>query len=458
MSRLSAAATTVDVTPPAGTPLAGYGARGDAVSTGCHDPLEAGLFWLHDDGTGRDVVWVSLDVVGVDVALARAVAAAVTAATGRPDAAVLLCASHTHSAAAYWFHRPTAQPAMGPEDDAASAAMRADLVARIGAAAERLPSRLRPVRLLAAEGPVTGVGANRHRPDGPHDATAGVLLAVGKDGGAVAALVNYASHPTVLGHDNLQWSADWPGATRRALSGALAGLRPFGGTAADSDPPPVLFLQGAAGDSSARFLRRGQTFEEADRIGGLLAGQALTALLDSAHELDGELAVTRTTATLPTRRGGSVAEADAAEQDARAAWEAVRRTHPAGSPEERIARTRHEGTVAAVRMAGTGLPPSVELPLSVVAVGGSAWVHLPVELFAGLGARLRDGSPFAATRVVGYTDGYLGYVPDAAAYADGVYEAAVSLFDADGGELLCAAALALLEEAAAAASAREGAR
>jgi hypothetical protein len=220
----------------------------------------------------------------------------------------------------------------------------------------------------------------------------------------------------------------------------------------------VLFLQGAAGDSSARFLRRGQTVEEADRIGGLLAGHALTALLGSARELDGEVVVARSTALLHTRRAGSAADARAAERAARVAWESVCREFPAGSPEERIARTRHEGTMAALRMAETGLPPTVELPLSVVAVGGSAWVHLPVELFAGLGARLRDASPFDATRVVGYTDGYLGYVPDAAAYADGVYEAGVSLFDADGGGLLCAAALALLEEAAAAAAVTEGAR
>ncbi|MCU1615758.1 MAG: hypothetical protein JWO98_3298 [Frankiales bacterium] len=449
MTALSATATTVDVTPPAGTPLAGYGARGDAVSTGCHDPLEAALFWLHDEGSGRDVVWVTLDVVGVDAELARAVSAAVAGAIGRPDAAVLLCASHTHSSAAYWFHRPAAQPAMGPEDDAASAAMRADLVARIAGAARDLPGRLQAVRLLAAEGPVGGVGANRHRADGPHDPTVGLLAAVAEDGGVVAALVNYASHPTVLGHGNLLWSADWPGATRRALAGALAGLRPFGGAqAAGAGHPAVLFLQGAAGDVSARFVRRGQNFEEADRLGGLLAGQALAALLDHAEDVDGEIVVARTTAVLPTRGGGSPADARAAEAGARAEWVAVRREHTDGGPEERLARTRHEGALAALRMAETGLPPSVELPLSVVAVGRHAWVHVPVELFASFGLRLRKGSPFPATRVVGYTDGYLGYVPDAAAYRDGVYESGVSLFGPDGGEQLCAAVFELLEQVA----------
>jgi hypothetical protein len=217
----------------------------------------------------------------------------------------------------------------------------------------------------------------------------------------------------------------------------------------------VLFLQGAAGDSSARFVRRSQTFEEADRLGGLLAAQALTALLGSAREVTGGVVVARTTVALPTRRSGSTDEARAAEADARAAWQAVRRSHADGTPQERIARTRHEGTVAALRITETGLPPSVELPMTVVAVARHAFVHLPVELFATFGARIREHSPFAATRVVGYADGYLGYVPDADAYRDGVYESGVSLFDADGGEQLCAAALAQVDEAARAAALEE---
>jgi hypothetical protein len=448
---LQAAAATVEVTPPPGTPLAGYGARGEAVATGRHDPLEAGLLWLSDRDADSDLVWVTLDVVGVDVELSRALRAAVTEAIARPEAQVLLCASHTHSSAAHWFRRPTPQPAFGPENDEVSAGMRAELISRIAAAAGELPSRLRPVRLVAAEGTVRGVGGNRHRPDGPHDPSVGVLAAVGEDGDVLAVLLNYASHPTVLGHDNVFWSADWPGSARRALAAALGRLRPFGdpGHGGPVHEPAVLFLQGAAGDSSARFVRRSQSFAEADRLGGLLAGQALTALLAGAEEIpDGRLLARRGTVTLETHSGNSVEQARKDEAVARSAWEATRLDHSDGSPEERIARTRHEGTVVALRMAETGLPPTVELPLTVVTLGGYAWVHLPVELFASIGLRIREASPFSATRVVGYTDGYFGYVPDRAAYRDGVYESAASLFGPDAGDRLHDAALALLREVA----------
>jgi hypothetical protein len=109
-------------------------------------------------------------------------------------------------------------------------------------------------------------------------------------------------------------------------------------------------------------------------------------------------------------------------------------------------------------MAEAGLPATFELPLTVVALGGRAWVHLPVELFASFALRIRAASPFAATRVIGYTDGYLGYVADAEAHRDGVYEAGVSLFDPDASERLCDAAIALLRRTADQAGPAEAAR
>jgi hypothetical protein len=109
-------------------------------------------------------------------------------------------------------------------------------------------------------------------------------------------------------------------------------------------------------------------------------------------------------------------------------------------------------------MAGAGLPATVRLPLTVVAIGDLAWLHVPAELFASFGLSIRARSPFAATRVVGYTDDYVGYLADADAHRDGVYEAGVSMFDAAAGDRLCDAAEALLDEAAERTREREAVR
>ena len=437
------AGTRVELTPPPGSPLAGYGARDDAVATGAHDRLEAVLLSLRDvRSAGERATWVVIDAVAADRELATAVANAVGAALACPPDAVLVCATHTHSAPAGWIRR--VHPAF-PES--ADEAMRSEVIRRIAEAAAGLARTEREVRLLVADGPAPGIGTNRTDPAMPHDASVGLLAFIEASGAVGGLLVDHACHATVLGHDNLRWSADWPGAARRTLAAALATGRPFadGGGSGSRSAPTVAVVQGPAGDASPRFVRRAQSFGEVDRLGGLLAAHALEALLAArlAPGLSPRLVVRRATVTLPTRPLPSVAEARRLAAEAEAAWRAVATAEGAG-PRERIARTRHEGAELLARVAEVGLPPTLELPIAVVALGNDAWLHLPVELFASLGLAVRAGSSFARTRVVGYTDGYFGYVADRAAHEAGVYEASASLFDAAAGRRLAEASIGLL--------------
>jgi hypothetical protein len=207
----------------------------------------------------------------------------------------------------------------------------------------------------------------------------------------------------------------------------------------------VAVVQGSAGDASSRFVRRAQSFGEVDRLGGLLAAHALAALLASqpAPGPSPRLVVRRDTFSLPARPLPTPAEARRLATEAEAAWRSVVAAEGPG-PRERIARTRHEGAELLASVADGGLPPALELPVTVVALGEDAWLHLPVELFASFGLAIRAASPFARTRVVGYTDGYLGYVADRAAHEAGVYEASASLFDAAAGRHLAQASVGLL--------------
>jgi hypothetical protein len=253
-----------------------------------------------------------------------------------------------------------------------------------------------------------------------------------------------------MGYDNLAWSADWPGAARRAIADALIGLAPFEPGDASNERarhPTVTFLQGAAGDASPRFVRRGQNFAEVDRLGGLVGAAALEALLTGEPTATGTVSVGHAITTIPTRQLPSVEQVKQLSSAAEREWRAAEADHrPA--PEQRIARTRYEGTLMLAALADAGLPPSVQAHLSTVRIGDYAWVHLPVELFASFGLVIRRSSPFGWTRVIGYTDGYLGYVADTAAHNVGEYEAYGSMFDPRGGELLTHAALALLRQAA----------
>ncbi|CAG7623577.1 hypothetical protein [Actinacidiphila bryophytorum] len=423
---LLVAAATADITPPAGHLLGGYADR-TAPATGTADPLQATLIWLSGPAD-PGVLWLTLDAVAVDTVLASALAAAVGSAVGIPADRVLVCASHTHAAPVGWAGEIS--PAVpGVREPALEAA----LVAAAAAAARPLREGRRAGRLAWAGADAPGVGANRHRPDGPHDTSSGVL-AVHTADGLLALLLDHASHPTVLGPGNLRYSADWPGATRRALAAALGP-----GVA-------VGFLQGAAGDVSPRFVRRGRQASEVDRLGGLLAGPVLRALAD-ASPLPADIPrLRRSRAQVPVRRLPSAAESARTLAEARSVVAAL---PGQDTPAARLAQTRLQGAETAERLRAAGLPASLSLPIGVVTLGADhAWLHLPVELFASLGLRLRAASPRPETRVVGYTDGYFGYVPDREGVESACYEALTSYVTTEGAEVLVAAAGSALRHAA----------
>jgi hypothetical protein len=434
------AATTVDVTPPMKVPLAGYAAREPLPATGTHDRLTASLLWLSGATDDSSVCWVAVDAFGLDVAATERIRSSVAGRIGIGADAVLICSSHTHSGPATWS-------APSPDPDAIDR-----LIKDICRGAARLPAIRTSVTASWGTVPDAGVGANRYDPTGPHDASTGVLVLRDAENAVVTVLFDYACHPTVLGHANLDYSADYPAATRRVVRAALQE------TEGVETPPVVVFLQGAAGDVSTRFTRRASTFVEADRQGAMLAGALLRGVLaaEPAQLTGTGPLVLRGTCTVPTR---TLPTAAAVRKTLTAAEQAWAKVNPGDGPETpaiRIARTRYEGALALAALREQGLPASLDLPISVVAIGDVAWAHLPVEPFTCFGAEIRAGSPFARTRTIGYTDGYFGYLADDQAHRAGRYEALSSVFGPAAGPLVVAEAVALLHKAHAAADGRVG--
>lgn len=396
MTELLLAATSLDVTPPPGHRMDGYAARA-GVATGTADPLRATIIWLSTaDDPG--VLWLSLDAIAVSKDLAAALSAAAGAAAGIPSSHVVVSASHTHSAPSGWTGEiHPVIPALRELElaDALIASVRAAQLDR------------RPVTASWRSIEVIGVGTNRHRRNGPHDNTAGILALHSPEGSLEAVLFDFACHPTTYGPENLQYSADWVGAARAALAPAVVG-----------------FLQGAAGDVSPRFTRQGRGAAEVSRLGGLLASRVREALAGPGLELPQSApAIRRTTLDLKVR---DIPSADEAAQLVAVAEDRVNSTD---DPSGRISQTRLDGARGQALMAAASLPRSLELPISVVTMGDVCWINLPVELFAIHGACLQADSTHPVTRVIGYTDGYYGYVVDSSAAESGTYEALITYFD-----------------------------
>ena len=141
-------------------------------------------------------------------------------------------------------------------------------------AAVRACRDARAARLGLAMADGSGVGSNRHDPQGPSDPQVPVVVVRDRDTSDYLALMVVCNmHATVLHEDTRLVSGDFPAAARQFLQQHVCGRN-----------CPVVYHMGPSGNQSPRHVVRGHTFEEVDRLGGLL-GQAIAAAISSVHDL-----------------------------------------------------------------------------------------------------------------------------------------------------------------------------
>jgi hypothetical protein len=372
---------------PPGTRLGGYAAR-PGPSTGVLDELQA-----HVVTVGDAFAWVVLDMPFVHSGLAKAVAARVP---GLASANVWVSATHTHA---------------GPET-------------LEGVPAIPAPPRGEDVRITLRRLRLAGVGGQRSGARPRRTVPVDLLSFEARDGRLVGLLAVVPIHPTVLPADNLLASADLVGSIRRALAARLDGAW-------------IVVATGAAGDVSTRPHRREQTPGECDRLGALTADAVVRGLRSAPLiTVDGPgVEVRSARLTLPAK---PVASPDL-----------VRRLAA------RLDRARAHGEPVAVRTAFTALqaaelaqsepPPSAEpvCTVSTVRIGGLSLVALGAEPYLDLATQLGQRLNHPAV-LVGYTNGYLGYLPVRAAYRRADYEVLRSPVAAGSAERVLQVATSLL--------------
>lgn len=272
-SQLRAGTATGDITPPIGTPSAGYGDRAGAGMEGVHDPLLATALAL-DNGEVR-VVFVGVDHLGYDYAMVQEVVAGVVERTGDDEVRILLGSSHTHAGGGAYLDIPGLGEVLAGKFDPAARQVYVD--GAIEAASEALAA-LQPARIGIGYG--TAEGLSRYRGDWPPDVATlpdvAVLKVTTEAGEPLAVWFNFAAHATVLpGRANMQFSADFVGYARRAMRRALG-----------SSVVPV-FFNGAQADVSPAPPRGEDMWQRAEAMGETLAASVLEVWyrLDTAGTL-----------------------------------------------------------------------------------------------------------------------------------------------------------------------------
>lgn len=382
-----AGAASAVITPRTNMWMSGYAAR-KKPSDGTAQDLFAKALALKDE-TGKSLVIVTMDIIGVLPSLRQSVEAKVRERHGLPEQCLLLNASHTHCGPEY-------RARSGREREAAD--YTAFLEERLLGIIDGALSKLSPARLLYAHARC-GFAMNRRRnyalpkgdpnaakapnPDGPVDHDVPVLVVEGPGTNMVATLFGYACHNTTLSAVSMtnnvpryEFNGDYAGYAQETLQTGRPGLTAMflAGCGADQNPYPRHFM-----------VPYVAPLEFARHHGRTLAMAVEAAMASHVRPVRGPI---------------------------RASLEYIMLKRPEPKPKSGGKKTAPQAArrypVQVIRLGDD---------LSIIALGSEVVVDYSLRL-------KRELSDKSIVWVAGYSNDYGGYIPSRRILAEGGYEAA----------------------------------
>lgn len=479
MTKWFVGAAKVDITPSLHIPELGFVPRQHRFK-GVHDPLFAKAMAL--EANSNAAIIVTADAIGFHRNLlggrrdfVAEFRQRVHDATGIASEAIMLAASHAHSTPETIGLTPL------HEIKGTFEWVNALLDKLVACAVDAWQDR-KAADAFAAVGEVVGVSWSRRivgrdgkvyrLPDRPtdeqveredYDPQVGILLFRRDDGDIV--FVNFACHPTVVQVNDMV-SADYPSALMRFIETHLPNCK------------MCLFAQGACGDINTVYQTT-SSFDDVQLYGIALAGEVIKqvsllrlhyghpereAIAQTFRRISGwrsvmltpKIAYTCEQIVLPPRP--DLPNPDEAEAEYRQALEKVggqtwwMRSECELTDEERRLGAQVRAAWDKWQVAVRGRDEKERTAeLQVIALGEAALVGVSGELFVAPALWLKSNSPFPFTFIVGYANGYNGYLTVRGTWSQGGYEVSTGQWALCGdgsGEIIAERALELLSQMA----------
>ena len=261
IGRLEAGWSSCSITPPIGTPLAGFGDRKGKPSTGVHDEIFVKALTV-SDGTDKAVI-VGADMLIVPENVAELVCIRVSEQTTLTANDILFNASHNHSGPGAFAPGLASKAFSGTYDPNIP-------IFLAGAFTEAIVKSCRslePAKLMHGSVDAPEYIRNRTRKDGTVDSTLSYMLIEQQDGDRCF-LVSYSAHPTILGADNMQFTGEYPGFLMRRIK--------------EQTGAEAIYLGGSVGSMSPRSPEGGDPFDRCRAMGTALADKVLEAVVDTS--------------------------------------------------------------------------------------------------------------------------------------------------------------------------------
>lgn len=315
--------------------------------TGVHDPVFARCLVL-ENGPQKLAI-VSCDLCIMERDLRDLAVSKVPKDLGLTSDNILVCATHTHAAQGGYSKFRFARIATGGYDPA----LVEDMATQMAQSVVEACKALKNAQVGWGTAQDDRLSANRAVDGGPKDTEIGILRVDGADGTHLAVLTNFSAHPTVMGGiENMQVSAEWPGAYSEAVSEA------WGGTA--------IFLNGSEGNQRPGNPTNSSDWGRVEGMGQALASDVLSALPGISMSSDVKLS-------------------------------AKTQVIPFKSP-------------IAKMLGGAGDPEAL---CQVLEIGETLWMALPGETCVEIGQRLKEGAKsvgYQVAFVVSDSNQHLGYL------------------------------------------------
>ncbi len=396
----------VDITPPSPLTLGGYMDR-TALSSGVLHPLYATVFVMSD--TKQKTVIITLDVLGVDRSMCKSIRDMVSIHSDIPAHHIMINASHTHAgpeAARFGDMGSFFIKAQPTKEDLA---YYHNLSNTIASTILEIESSLQQVKIYVSQTAIEGVASNRIDPMRPVDNKATILTFYDVQDRCIAMLTHYACHPTVIDAANTLFSNDFISYFNQSVEQSIQGCI-------------SAYMQGCAGEISTRYTRKGSGATEAARIGQLLAKQVLTAITASKTKLTPDIIINETDLVLDIRSfepekeyAEKIKQANKHVEDVRNIFDDPARV--------RSAYVQYQGALMIDLIRKTIDVDHIDATMQMIQLGEVTLISTPGETFTKIQKDIQALDLDRTIIVSGYTNGYVGYIPDEDTYDDpNVYE------------------------------------
>lgn len=435
---LRAGVSCVDISPEKGVELGGY-PHFPRHNTGVHDPLYAGCIYL-DNGETKLAI-ITLDLLFFSKKYVAAVRKRISEETSIPAGNIMITCSHTHSGpwASGRLDIESLEKGLQPDEKYIK-----DLQDKIVGIAVEAYNNTFEAKVGVDKGycgKEQGIGGNRRDPNGPSDPDVWTIGVQDMEGNWRGCYVKYALHPTLIHEDSTVVTADYPGYIRHYFSMAKPDM-------------VFLFAQGTSGNQSTRYFRKGQSYDEACRIGTTIAVEADRVLNSMKLSSEVELSVKSTEIDIHLRDLPSKEVAEKAVKEAEKKYKEAKDRNASYLEVQNanLVLLGAEDLLGYVLLNERGQKIELrddEVPaeIQVVAIGDARIVGMPGEIFVEYGLELKSLSPNKKTFVAELSNGCLpGYVYTKEALEEGGYETDTSMLSPETGETLVQTALKLLKE------------